>query len=91
MGSTSLAAMLESTDPGIALLWHLEANLWPPIRGPHAWQLAHAAINACIEEEPDRAMDGIVGRDGGPVPAWRIVEDWHLEQFIPDATGGALG
>lgn len=65
---------------GHALRWHLEHNHYPPLKGA-----AVATATAAIEA----AQDGDAGRpitlpNGETVPAWDIVESWHLGDFVTE-------
>lgn len=100
MGYMSALGMAASVGEGLgsfeqALSWHLASNHYPPVPASMV-PVCMAAIAACEEEEPDRAIElagGMTWR-GGPhgytrndppnkfAPAHAIVAGFHLEAFI---------
>lgn len=82
-------AALERAKLEAGLLWHITGNHYPPPPNPQAWvQPCLHAIAACQEGDVDRLIDLPSGvydthtNAGSQSPAWRIVEHWHLEDYL---------
>lgn len=87
MGYLSTIDMIEHEGIERALSWHLQSNHYPPV--PSAMvPVCIAAIDAMIEEDPDRRIDlpePIQWRHEDSAPAWAIVEAHHLDPWVADA------
>lgn len=91
MGRASTQDMIEQVGLSDAVLeWHLFSNHYPP--PPRAiLPLVKQAIAAYLEGEPERVINTSAVMThrihGTQVPAWVILETFHLEDFIAEQTG----
>lgn len=87
MGRLALDDMLDHTDVGTALHWHMRANLYPP-PPTQMIDVARQAIelaNAGRADELVELPEGVTYRDGRTsVPATAIIASFRLEGFIDD-------
>jgi len=69
-----------------AIGYHLQVNHYPPvplIMVPPCIE----AIEACLDEDPDRMIDmpeGVSYRGSNEAPAWAIVEQHHLSAWCSE-------
>jgi hypothetical protein len=85
MGRMGLEAMIEEGGEALALIWHLRANLYPPMT--YWGDAAAAALAAVREGDPDRQIElptGVTVRaDGSSTsPASTIVGALQLDAFL---------
>lgn len=85
MGYVSLLGMLEAEqDLDRVLGWHLGSNHYPPVPDTMI-PVCKAALAACVEEDAERLLDlpeGILWQGQQQVPAFEVVESFHLHGFM---------
>jgi hypothetical protein len=83
MGRLGLESMIEEAGQPMALIWHLQANLYPP--RPEMRNAASEAIEAVRDGTPEHEVELPIGAffKGRPTaPARSIVEELRLEAFL---------
>lgn len=91
MGSQATIGMIDATDDlglsrRVALEWHLKYNHFPPLPDG-AVDMAERVIELADKGEWDatvRPADYLPNGRMDVVKVWRVVEAWHLEEFITD-------
>lgn len=84
MGRIAAEGMLEMTDVRTAVSWHLTSNHYPPVG--FMLQPCLDAIEAVTEGDPTRYVDlpiGVEYKGDEVAPAWALVENFHLQSFLP--------
>jgi len=87
MGHFGLVGMLgNGVELRRAMEWHLQSNHYPPV--------PIEMVDACFDaidwynaEDYEADVDlpeGITFRGEKTVPAWRLIEDMHLEPFLSE-------
>jgi hypothetical protein len=78
--------MQHASDPDMVLHWHLRNRHFPPVG--FMFDVCKQAIDACNagdwEQEIDTSGYAEHRRYGTNVPAWVIVDTYHLEPFIDE-------
>jgi hypothetical protein len=85
MGNMAAIDMAEHCDDiEVALAWHLQSNHYPavPLMMVPVCIAAIVSANADAWDEPVELPDGVRYRGEGCVPAWKVVEDFHLDAWI---------
>jgi hypothetical protein len=73
-------------DLEMALSIHLQSNHYPPVPTSMV-QPCIEAIDAYYEEDFDRAIEmpeGVSYRGQSHAPAWAVVQQHHLEAWLPE-------
>jgi len=85
MGQFGLIGMLDNdTDTRRTMEWHLQSNHYPPIPVEMA-DACFEAIGLYDMEDYEAEVtlpEGVTFRGQDTVPAWRLIEDMHLEPFL---------
>jgi hypothetical protein len=94
MGRAVLADFIDiAPRMEMALHWHLEANMYPPM--PYMYNTCLMAIACCIEGNSEAIIDlpeGLVtNRGDSQVSAGYVVNSMHLHDFIASAQYDAYG
>jgi hypothetical protein len=85
MGYNTAVDLAEELDIEVALGYHLQGNHYPPVPLSMV-QPCIEAIDAYYEEDFDRAIEmpeGVSYKGMNTAPAWAIVEQHHLEAWLP--------
>jgi hypothetical protein len=83
MGRMNLEGMLEVADPQQALAWHLQSNCYPPAGS--MLNASREAIDCYAVGETDAEValpDGALYKGRGTAPAWAIVDNFRLHDFV---------
>ena len=86
MGYTTAVSLSEELDLEIALGYHLQGNHYPPVPLSMVEPCVEA-IDAYYEEDFDRAIEmpkGVYYKGNTHAPAWAIVQQHHLEAWLPE-------
>jgi len=92
MGSVTALGIKDSVlDLETQILYHLKGNHYPPVPAEMV-EPCIEAIDAYYDEDYDRMIDmpkvgdfQILYKGSTTAPAWAIVEQHHLEFWLPDA------
>lgn len=85
MGRLAVMAMIEEASPGLALRWHMRANLYPAPPAsmvPVAERAIEHGQAGNLDAEID-LPDGVRHRSGSTTATARqVIESFHLEAFV---------
>jgi hypothetical protein len=87
MGYTTAVSLSEELDLEVALGYHLQGNHYPPVPLSMV-EPCIEAIDAYWEEDFDRAIEmpeGVFYKNQTHAPAWAIVEQHHLDAWLPES------
>lgn len=86
MGLNTAMDLAESFDLDQAILIHLQSNHYPPVPSSMV-QPCIEAIDAYYDEDYDRLIDmpeGVSYKGRDKAPASAIIEQHHLEAWLPE-------